>query len=253
MVQYKDTIYAATQFGVFASKDWGISWEMRGENYKGANVTSIFTIDTVLMIATDYAVYFSYCFGGTGLFDWKLMFHNKSGISELYNVDDSLILFYNTHGSELDLFYSQDTGKTWERFFLIDSINTIDVTGFCHDDKYLYTHSYYGVWRHPRFDNVIIQNNGVYLSKSVNRKEHIYVKDALLTLVLNSKENVKIDIFSLSGRRLKNLIDSRFGKGAHIFKVRGIDFQLSNGLYILVVDIGGTKYFQKLNIQDKKM
>lgn len=165
MVRFRDTLYVGTQCGVFATKDWGVNWEKRGQNIEGANsatIGSIDMLDTIIIIGTNYAVYFSYCYGGTGMFDWKKMFHNENGISELHNVEDSLLLFYNSHGSYLDLFWSDGTGKTWERFFLTDSVNTIDVNDFCHDEKYMYVGSYYGVWRYPRFDGVTIKNSKEY-------------------------------------------------------------------------------------------
>jgi len=239
MVQYKDTIYAATQFGVFASKDWGISWEMRGENIQGAssaNVCSIDMLDTIIMIGTNYGVHFSYCYGGTGLFDWKIMFHNESGISELYNVEDSLLLFGNNYGSGTDFFYSADTGKTWKQFYLQKTSERIAIYGFLHDEKYFYALTNSGVWRYLRDTNV----NNNKLHEGYTKPNNILIASQNeIYLNINSKSNVAIDVYTVSGRKVLRLLDKIYQKGRYQIKVENYFMNLSNGVYLLRITING--------------
>jgi len=248
MVQFRDTLYVGTQCGVFATKDWGLSWEKRGKNSSGAGsaeVGSIDFLDSTLMIGTRNGIYFSYSFGGIGLTDWKWIFHNESGISELYNVDDSLLMFYNSHGSYLDLFWSNDTGETWGKFFLEDSINNIDVNSFCHDDKYLYIGSYYGVWRCPRFDNVTIKKN--YESYKFENS-FIKLNKNKLNIFVTSESYISAFIYSLSGRKIVTLFENKKQKGKYCYNLSCYNRDISTGMYLINVTINGHNITKKISI-----
>jgi hypothetical protein len=247
MVKFRDTLYVGTQCGVFATWDWGLSWEKRGKNSSTASsgtVSSIDMIDSSIMIGTNYGVYFSHSYGGTGMDDWKLMFHNESGSSELHNVDDSLLLFFNSYGKYDDLFWSDDTGKTWNQFYLIDSNNTIGIDKFCHDDKYLYICSYYGVWRLHRFESVTINN--VHKSSEFKQPNSL-VKLNNESIKIEAKEevNVKIVIFSLNGKKIYTLADTRLSTGSHIFKLYKIRKKFSNGIYLIKLTVNKSQFLFK--------
>ena len=246
MVRFRDTLYVGTQCGVFATKDWGLSWEKRGKNDNLASsgtVGSIDMIDSVIMIGTNIGVFFSYCYGGTGMFDWKKMYENGvTGNSELYNVGDSLLLFYNSHGSYLDFFWSADTGKTWEQFFLVDSVNTIKAYRFCHDNKYMYTCSYCGVWRCPRSDNVNIENCNQF------EKTRPYFNNKILTISLESESKIRADLYSLSGKRITTLIDTRLHYGDYNINFNKYLKNLPTGIYLIKLNINENGLSWKIQV-----
>jgi len=250
MVQFRDTLYVGTQCGVFATKDWGLSWEKRGKNSSTASsgtVSSIDMLDSLIMIGTNYGVYFTQTFGGTGMNDWELMFHNESGISELYNVEDSMLIFYNSHGPELDLFYSSDTGETWNHFYLLDSINTLDVSSFCHDEKYLYIGSYFGVWRHNRFDNVTI-NNANKDSNLIKKSKLVMLNNKTIKVDIKKGDNIRIDIFSLDGKQIYTTSDKRLQSGSNILRIENVYKKFAQGIYMIKLTINNEQYFYKFSL-----
>jgi len=256
MVQFRDTLYVGTQCGVFATKDWGLSWEKRGKNSSTASsgtVSSIDMLDSIILIGTNYGVYFSHNYGGTGVNDWELIFHNQSGVSELHNVKDSLLLFGNNYGSGTDLFYSADTGKTWNQFYLQQTTERIAIYGFLHDDKYFYALTNPGVWRYPRFENVTINNYKPKYAKLNKTRNFVKWSNKNITIQIVTEGFVKIDIYSLDGKMIHTLVESNLPQGTHILRINNLKKELANGIYLAKAVVNGEYFSQKVNWINKKM
>jgi len=231
MMEFRGVVYAGTQFGIFASKDWGRTWEMRGKNMKeqGGWITSLQRIDTVIIMSNFAGAYTSYDLGQNER-SWIFRFETD-GSTILYVLDSSQIYLSYRTSNNTYYCYSTDTDKTYKPF----SITTPE--NYCYeiksDEKYVYIMTDHGIYRNLKIDspvNILKKENKTTLERNTIR----YVtQNKTIMYSLKSPSAIDISLFKLNGQKIFTYKNNLLPSGK--IKIDIKKYTVISGLYIIYV------------------
>ena len=237
LMAFRDVVYAGTQYGIFASKDWGLTWEKRGKNMtqQGGWITSMDLIDTVIIMSNYAGAYRAYDLGQNEN-SWIYSFETD-GPTFFHIVDSSQIYlaFYNSNSWHF--YFSSDTGKTYQEF----SVTNPEM--YCYkidnDDKYVYIAGLGGIYRNLKTDSP----TGVIEKKKKNNKIVLsFVNNNLLHYYLPEPSYIEIFLYKTNGQTVIR------HEGRHdrpgMFTINLKKYDLSSGFYFCLIK---TRYYNTLN------
>jgi len=225
LMAFRDVVYAGTQYGIFASKDWGLTWEKRGMNQPnapGATITALGRIDTVFILSNYAALYRSY---DLGLNENSWIYTLDTEYYAFFHiVDSSQIYVRDTYQGRNHFYYSSDTGKTYQEF----SVTNPEM--YCYkidnDDKYVYIAGLGGIYRNLKTDSP----TGIIEKKMVeNAKMLISFDKNSMKYLIQQSSSVEITIYNLNGQITFNYKYNHINPGTFAVNFKRHNF--SSGFY----------------------
>jgi hypothetical protein len=201
LMAFRDVVYAGTQYGIFASKDWGLTWEKRGVNLTGPGGTifSFGRIDTVMFYSSASAIWRSYDLLQNGE-NWIYSFDTRY-IAKLHVIDSSVIYVSDYNQDSATFFYSTDTCKTFTSF----SVTSHDVSEYYHirsDEKYIYVMNRKGLYRNLKTNDPTDINDSKHIIHTSTRQPKISIKNRILSFTFKQPSSIEISLFRLNGQRV---------------------------------------------------
>lgn len=192
MLNYKDTLFIATYFGVWASYDWGLNWELR-EGGNGTLAVSLASIgDKILLGTSACALWFKNIKPSQGQF---VLLNYYPSDTKPFVINKKDIYVYSTYGDSCATFSSKDTGKTWNRFYLRPNATNVYIHIFYNDEKYIYAGSTKGLYRKLLNDTQVTINNFDRKNATFSR----FFFSNSIQLSFQKPVAIKLHVFSSNG------------------------------------------------------
>jgi photosystem II stability/assembly factor-like uncharacterized protein len=204
-------IFAGGQDGMYCSDDNGASWS--GCGLSGKTIKSLAAVDNAIFAGTYLNGVFKSVDNGK---NWT-----ESTPGWAYSIEDLITVGGNIFGiSSTSVFLSTNKGKTWENVHSgIDSKMLISL-GRSNSSLYVGTR-YDGLWQRPLSDLVdvtTLRPAGKRIQQPLTVSTSGEAGSPLIfTVTLPEPEDVFLDLFELSGKKVTSLLDRKLPRGCHSF------------------------------------
>jgi len=264
-----NSIYAATNGGIFYSTDEGTSWNITGNKF---NNHSLAKIENTLFAATegngifrstnygsswtevdstDYDFFGGLAVIGTNIFAGAFQFYHQPSTGGIFvskdngrswdhsdtgMTDHSVNVLYSDGsnlyaGTNTNIFVSTDTGATWKN--ISPHVDSLGANALVVYDSYLFAGSNGGAWRYPISQLV----TGVKIPPRQTPSNFVLLQNypnpfnpaTTITFLLPSQDHVSLKIFDIMGREVATLIDGNYSQGSH--SVRWNASTIASGVY----------------------
>lgn len=238
-------IFGGSDGGVFVSSDSGISWKKSSFGLMSMRVEALTLCGGAIFAASSYDGVFRSDDNGT---NWKAVDSGLTNTSVFSLVSHDSTLFAGTYGS--GVFMSIDKGTSWKAFntgIPEMRVYSLAVSGgelFAGTDGY-------GVWQRPLSDAGVIPDGRKVIGTPGSPLFHIEVPGAAhprlaVEFSLSNSENVSIALYSLSGKKILTLLNSRLPNGTYrfTFDTRNV----TRGCYAVRMRVGNANIAKVIHI-----
>ncbi len=251
-------IFAATDSGVYSSKDNGQNWAQSGlYNYRAASAFAA-SPDGSTLIASysgyappskDTTAVFLSTNGGKG---WRQINDGNTNLTSnavwaLSISPDNSLIFAGTYVD--GIFLSRDNGKSW--LALNDSLSTYDYISaftFSPDESTVYAATEdAGVWKRPLSELTSVKTSHTYAPEQFTLSQNYpnpFNPSTTISYSLPKSSNIKIEVFNVLGEKVATLVNGYEQAGGHNIQWDAGGF--ASGIYFYKLSANNLSQIKKM-------
>jgi photosystem II stability/assembly factor-like uncharacterized protein len=230
-------VFAGTYSGIYRSTDNGSNWSKADSGLTDLVISALTTFGPNIIAGTYGGIFLSPNNGA----NWSIV--NQTGAVRAFTASGTNLVAASSSG---DILLSKDSGETWSEVNFgmpanvwISTLATNDTIVFAGTEGN-------SVWRRPlsEMTGVINQRSQQRTSNFIIRSSSHTNPNATIEFSLPHSDQVIVEIYNLSGRKITTLVNRNFGPGAHI--ITWNSKYSGTGCYLVKMKAGSNTYVKSI-------